>query len=102
LRNNRGKILSGKKDSRPIRRKACPSQGEGAAELQPLHTNRNLKGKTHIFETPLMCNAVRDLPFSLNQALKSADDWYTEVLKNKERKFKMYYVKLNNKLDIST
>jgi hypothetical protein len=28
-------------------------------------------------------NDTRDLPFSQNQPLKSADDWYAEVLKNR-------------------
>ena len=42
------------------------------------------------FLDALMCNIIHDLPFSLNQPLKSADDWYIGVLKNKVRKLKMW------------
>jgi hypothetical protein len=31
----------------------------------------------------MIWNVLRDLPFNQNQVLKSADDWYIRILKNK-------------------
>jgi hypothetical protein len=31
----------------------------------------------------MIFNVLRDLPFSRNQTLKSANDWYIRILKNK-------------------
>jgi hypothetical protein len=36
-----------------------------------------------IYFVHMISNDTRDLSFSHNQPLKSADDWYTEVLKNR-------------------
>ena len=49
-------------------------------EQQPLsHKERNLK--THVADT-MVSNILRDLQFSLNQLLKSADKWYIGILQN--------------------
>jgi hypothetical protein len=41
--------------------------------------------KTTDFVDTMITNVLRDLPFSRNQPLKSADDWYIGILKNKTR-----------------
>jgi hypothetical protein len=68
----------------------------GAAGLQPPQAaappphqtprNRNLKNK--YFIDIMIPKVLRDLPFSRNQPLKSADDQYIRILKNKLIKFK--------------
>jgi hypothetical protein len=50
--------------------------------LQPPHTqNRNLK--TPDFLDMMISKVLYDLPFSQNQLLKLADDYYIRILKNK-------------------
>jgi hypothetical protein len=59
----------------------------GAAGPQPLQTqNGNLKNTDSVDIT--ISNVLRDFPFSRNQPLKSADDRYIRILKNKLIKFK--------------
>jgi hypothetical protein len=58
------------------------TQGAGAAGLQPsqIPQNRNLKSADFV---DMISSLLRDLPFSRNQPLKSADDQYIRILKNK-------------------
>jgi hypothetical protein len=59
----------------------------GAAAPPPkTPQNRNLK-PTDIVDI-MTSKVLRDLPFSRNQQLKTADDWYSEILKNKLIKLK--------------
>jgi hypothetical protein len=51
---------------------AHPRGGGGAAGLQPLLTKRNLKSTDFVDTT--LSKVVRDLRFSQNQPLTSADD----------------------------
>jgi hypothetical protein len=63
----------------------CTSQGRtqwGAAGLQPPQTPQNRNKNTHFVDITIS-NVICDLPFSRNQPLKSADDWYIRILKNK-------------------
>jgi hypothetical protein len=50
------------------------------------HQNRYLKN-THFVDI-ILSKVLRDLPFSRNQPLKSADDQYIRILKNKLIKLK--------------
>jgi hypothetical protein len=60
----------------------------GAAGLQPppIPHNRNLKNT--YFADIMISEVLRDFPFSRHQPLKSADDRYIRVLKNKLIKLK--------------
>jgi hypothetical protein len=68
------------------------TQGAGYTELQPL--------KTQIEEGTDFLNlafVLSDLPFSRSQPLKSNDDQYIGILKNKVTKFRRSWMKLNQK-----
>jgi hypothetical protein len=60
-------------------------RGGGATGLQPFQ-NQNLKN-THFVDI-MISKVLRDLPFSRNQPLKSADEQYIRIMKNKLIKFK--------------
>jgi len=53
--------------------------GGRAAGLQP--PKRNLK-KQRFFLDTMISNVLRDLHYSLNQLLKSSDDWHVGMLEN--------------------
>jgi hypothetical protein len=58
-----------------------------AAARQPPQIPQNLNLKNTNF-VDMVSKVLRDLPFSRNQPLKSANDWYIRILKNKLIKFK--------------
>jgi hypothetical protein len=62
--------------------KAHPGWGGGAAELKPPNPKK-LKFKKHAFVAIMISKVLRDLPFSRNQPLKSADEWYIKILESK-------------------
>ena len=87
------RLIEGKVDQRwtkkYFRSTQGHTQGGGVAGLQPYPQNpqdRNLK-KTDFVDI-MISKVSRDLPFSRNQPLKSADDWYIGILKNKLIKLK--------------
>jgi hypothetical protein len=59
---------------------AHPKWGSPAVAPPPTQ-NRNYKKNTGFVDT--ISDILRDPPFSRNQSLKSVDDWYTGILKNK-------------------
>jgi hypothetical protein len=65
------------------------AHGWGVGEAAGLQTpqNRNLRKKTD-FVYVVRSNILRDFPFSQNQPMKSADDQYIRILKNKLIKLK--------------
>jgi hypothetical protein len=63
------------------------TQGRGvAAPPNPPPQNRNLKNTD--FADIMISKDLRDFPFSRNRPLKSADDYYIRILKNKVIKLK--------------
>jgi hypothetical protein len=56
------------------------------AVAPPNPTSPKIKKKTHFVDT--ISKVLRDLTFSRNQSLKSADDYYIIILKNKLMKLK--------------
>jgi hypothetical protein len=62
---------------------AHPCGGGGAAGLQPPKTPKNQNLKSTNFVDIMISKVLRDFPFSRSQPLKSADDQYIRILKNK-------------------
>jgi hypothetical protein len=60
-----------------------PKGGGGAAGLQSSTNSKNT-----YFKYIMISKVLRDLPFTRNHPLKSADDKYIRILKNKFKKFK--------------
>jgi hypothetical protein len=67
--------------------RGAPKRGccQAAAPFQTPQ-NRNLKNTDSV--DIVVSRVLRDLPFSWNQTLKLADDWYIRILKDKLIKFK--------------
>jgi hypothetical protein len=63
-----------------------PKRG-GCSERGP-HPPPKYKFKKRDFADTMVSNVSRDLPFSRNQTLKSADEQYTVILKNKIKSYK--------------
>jgi hypothetical protein len=61
---------------------------EGTAGIQPDPKPPKPKFNKHRFCRYYDTKVLPDLPFSRNQPLKSADDWYIRILKNKLIKLK--------------
>jgi hypothetical protein len=61
-------------------------KGELPACSPPNLQNRNLKNTD--FVDIMISKVLRDFPFSQNEPLKLADDWYMRILKNKLMKLK--------------
>jgi hypothetical protein len=61
--------------------KGVPKRGGGAARLLRSKPAK-LKFKKHFIRN-MISKVLRDFPFSRNQPLKSADDQYIRILKNK-------------------
>jgi hypothetical protein len=57
--------------------------GGGAAGLQPLQNTETWKLEHTDFGDIMVWKVLRDFPLSWNQPLKSTDDWYIRILKNK-------------------
>jgi hypothetical protein len=55
----------------------------GAAKLQPPQAPQNRNLNNTDFVDIMISEVLRDFPFSRNQPLKSADDKYIRILKNK-------------------
>jgi hypothetical protein len=70
-----------KSGAHPMGRGGC----RGAVRRQTPQ-NRNLKNRG--FVDIMISEVLRDFPFSRNQPLKSADDQYVRISKNKLRKLK--------------
>jgi hypothetical protein len=61
--------------------------GEELPDCSPPNTpNRNLKSADFVYT--MISEILRDLPFNRNQPLKSPDDYYIRILKNKLIKLK--------------
>jgi hypothetical protein len=58
-------------------------RGGGVTGLQPSLNPPKPKFKKTYFVGVMISNVLRDVPFSRNQPLKSAGDWYIVILKNK-------------------
>jgi hypothetical protein len=58
---------------------AQPNGGRRTATLPPPHPKSKFKKIVDM----MISNVLRDLPFSRNQHLKSADDYFIGILKNK-------------------
>jgi len=56
------------------------TQGEGGRGSRAAHLR--IKNSTHIVDT-VISDVSRDLLFSPNQPLKSADEWYVRIFENK-------------------
>jgi hypothetical protein len=56
--------------------------------MQPPKTPKDQNLKSTNFVNIMVSKVLRDLPFSRNQSLQSADDQYIIILKNKLIKFK--------------
>jgi hypothetical protein len=71
------------------------TQGGGGSRraAAPSHTPKRPKRKFKKnidFVDIMISKVLRDFPFSRNQPLKSADDWYITILKNKLITLKKY------------
>jgi hypothetical protein len=62
--------------------------GGGACRAADVQNSPKLKFKKPSFVDIMISKGLRDLPFSQNQPLKSADDYYISILKNKLIKLK--------------
>jgi hypothetical protein len=70
---------------------AHPRGQEGGGGLPGCSTSKppiNPNLKSTDFVDIMISKVLRDFPFSRNQPLKSADDWYITILKNKLIKLK--------------
>jgi hypothetical protein len=69
-------------------RKGAPRSGGGG--LQPGSPLKPPKIENKKKNLQILCyQFLRDFPFNRNQPLKSADDWYLRILKNKLIKLKI-------------
>jgi hypothetical protein len=61
----------------------APKGGKGLPSCSPPPPQMEIKTKNTDFVDTIISNVLRDLPFSRNQPLKSADDWYIRILNDK-------------------
>ena len=63
-------------------------RGQGPAEL--LRSQSEIK-KNRYFVDTMTSKVLCDLDFRLNQALKSADDWYNGIMENIQLKNQLFF-----------